>query len=71
MSFYRACRNPGGEFIEISPASKNCINVMEIRKTANPVDELLDGAPIEKSELAAKNSAAPYFLQLADTGYEP
>ena len=30
--FLRACRNTGGEFIQISPASKNCINVMEIRK---------------------------------------
>lgn len=28
--FLRACRNTGGEFIQISPASKNCINVMEI-----------------------------------------
>lgn len=30
--FHRACSNIGGEFISISPASKNCINVMEIRK---------------------------------------
>lgn len=30
--FRRACHNIGGEFIQISPASKNCINIMEIRK---------------------------------------
>lgn len=28
----RACKNIGGEFIQISPATKNCINIMEIRK---------------------------------------
>lgn len=52
--FLRACRNTGGEFIQISPASKNCINVMEIRKTDKSVEELIDGAHIEKSELARK-----------------
>ena len=41
--FYRACKNIGGEFIQISPASRNCINIMEIRKTDNSVNELLDG----------------------------
>ncbi len=30
--FHRACSNIGGEFIQISPASRNCINIMEIRK---------------------------------------
>lgn len=29
--FLRACRNVGGEFISISPASKQCINIMEIQ----------------------------------------
>ena len=41
--FYRAARNVGGTFIQISPASQNCINVMEIRKVDNSVNELLDG----------------------------
>ena len=41
--FHRACTNIGGEFIQISPASQNCINVMEIRKTDKTADELLDG----------------------------
>lgn len=62
--FLRACRNTGGEFISISPASKNCINVMEIRKTDKSVDELLDGAPIEKSELAAKIQQLHIFFSL-------
>ena len=62
--FLRACRNTGGEFIQISPASKNCINVMEIRKTDKSVDELLDGAPIEKSELAAKIQQLHIFFSL-------
>lgn len=62
--FLRACRNTGGEFIQISPASKNCINVMEIRKTDRSVDELLDGAPIEKSELAAKIQQLHIFFSL-------
>lgn len=62
--FLRACRNTGGEFISISTASKNCINVMEIRKTDKSVDELLDGAPIEKSELAAKIQQLHIFFSL-------
>ena len=62
--FLRACRNTGGEFIQISPASKNCINVMEIRPTDRSVDELLDGAPIEKSELAAKIQQLHIFFSL-------
>lgn len=62
--FLRACRNTGGEFIQISPASKNCINVMEIRKTDKTADELLDGAPIEKSELAAKIQQLHIFFSL-------
>lgn len=62
--FLRACRNTGGEFIQISPASKNCINVMEIRPTDRSVDELLDGTPIEKSELAAKIQQLHIFFSL-------
>ena len=31
--FARACNNIGGEFIQISPSSSNCINIMEIRPT--------------------------------------
>ncbi len=62
--FLRACRNTGGEFIQISPASPNCINVMEIRQTDKSADELLDGVPIEKSELAAKIQQLHIFFSL-------
>lgn len=62
--FHRACRNIGGEFIQISPASKNCINVMAIRKTDKTVDELLDGVDLEKSELAAKIQQLHIFFSL-------
>ena len=62
--FHRACRNIGGEFIQISPASKNCINVMEIRKVDKSVDELLDGPGIEKSLLAAKIQRLHIFFSL-------
>ena len=62
--FHRACRNIGGEFIQISPASRNCINVMEIRKVDKSVDELLDGPGIEKSLLAAKIQRLHIFFSL-------
>lgn len=61
--FHRACKNVGGEFIQISPASRNCINIMEIRKVDKSVDELLDGN-IEKSELAAKIQRLHIFFSL-------
>lgn len=61
---YRACKNIGGEFIQISPASKNCINVMAIRKADKTADELLDGASLEKSELAAKIQRLHVFFSL-------
>lgn len=62
--FHRACSNIGGEFIQISPASKNCINVMQIRKVDKSVDELLDGPEIEKSLLAAKIQRLHIFFSL-------
>ena len=52
--FHRACANVGGEFIQISPASPHCINVMEIRKVDRSVSRLLDGPGIQLSELTAK-----------------
>jgi conjugal transfer ATP-binding protein TraC len=62
--FHRACSNIGGEFIQISPASPNCINVMEIRKVDKSVDELLDGPGVEKSLLAAKIQRLHIFFSL-------
>ena len=63
--FHRACTNIGGEFIQISPASKNCINVMEIRRADKSVDELLDGpGGVDKSLLAAKIQRMHIFFSL-------
>ncbi|MDD3279554.1 MAG: ATP-binding protein [Lachnospiraceae bacterium] len=62
--FYRAARNVGGEFIQISPASKNCINIMEIRKVDNSVNELLDGPTLDASALAGKIQKLHIFFSL-------
>ena len=62
--FYRACKNIGGEFIQISPASRNCINIMEIRKTDNSVNELLDGPSMDNSALAGKIQKLHIFFCL-------
>jgi len=62
--FYRACAGIGGEFIQISPASQNCINVMEIRKIDAGATAALDGPPREKSELAAKIQKLHVFFSL-------
>ena len=48
--FHRACSNIGGEFIQISPASRNCINVMEIRKVDSSANDILAGPQTEKSD---------------------
>lgn len=62
--FRRACHNIGGEFIQISPASRNCINIMEIRKTDNTASIQLDGETMERSELAAKIQRLHIFFSL-------
>lgn len=62
--FHRACSNVGGEFIQISPASRNCINIMEIRKVDSAANDLLDGPQTEKSELAAKIQRLHIFFSL-------
>lgn len=70
--FHRACKNIGGEFIQISPASSNCINIMEIRKIDNTANELLDGPVLDKSLLAAKIQRLHIFFSLLipDMNYE-
>lgn len=70
--FYRACNNIGGEFIQISPASPNCINIMEIRKTDSTAADLLDAPAIDKSLLAAKIQKLHIFFSLLipDMNYE-
>lgn len=62
--FHRACNNIGGEFIQISPASKNCINIMEIRKADHSVTDLIDGPKSDHSELAAKIQRLHIFFSL-------
>lgn len=62
--FYRAARNVGGEFIQISPASKNCINIMEIRRIDNSVNKLLDGPTLDASALAGKIQRLHVFFSL-------
>ena len=47
--FRRACKQIGGTFIKISPGSKDCINIMEIRITTTPEMDLLD--EIDYSEM--------------------
>ena len=70
--FHRACKNIGGEFIQISPASYNCINVMEIRKTDTTARELIDGETLYKSLLASKIQRLHIFFSLLipDMSYE-
>ena len=70
--FHRACVNTGGEYISISPASKSCINVLEIRKVDKSVETMLDGPGIERSELAAKIQRLHIFfaLLIPDMSYE-
>lgn len=62
--FRRACHNIGGEFIQISPASQNCINIMEIRKNDKTANLQLDGEAIERSELSAKIQRLHIFFSL-------
>ena len=62
--FARACENIGGSFIQISPASRNCINVMEIRKTDKAASDILDGPLIQHSELASKIQDLHIFFSL-------
>lgn len=62
--FHRACSNIGGEFIQISPASKNCINIMEIRKVDHSTKNLIDGPQSDHSELAAKIQRLHIFFSL-------
>ncbi|GHU78937.1 hypothetical protein FACS1894191_0630 [Clostridia bacterium] len=70
--FRRACTNIGGEFIQISPASRNCINILEIRQVDTTATDLLDGPQGDRSELAAKIQKLHIFFSLLipDMDYE-
>ena len=53
--FRRACKNIGGTFIEISPASAQCINIMEIRIPDISTDEIIEGTEnVQMDSLLAK-----------------
>ena len=62
--FARACTNIGGAFIKVSSASKIAINIMEIRKRNQRSNDILDGAVVEHSELAAKIQSLHIFFSL-------
>lgn len=70
--YHRACTKIGGSFIQISPASPQCINIMEIRKIDRSTSELLDGETVERSELAMKIQSLHIFFSLLipDMTYE-
>lgn len=62
--FARACKNIGGQFIMISAASDQCINVMEIRKRDTSANKKLEGNMLEQSELALKIQSLHIFFDL-------
>lgn len=62
--FLRACKNVGGEFISISPASRQCINIMEIRRVDQTANAIIDGVINENSILARKIQQLHIFFSL-------
>lgn len=62
--FLRACKNVGGEFISISPASKQCINIMAIRRVDQTANAIIDGVINENSILAKKIQQLHIFFAL-------
>ncbi|MCL2620175.1 MAG: ATP-binding protein [Defluviitaleaceae bacterium] len=62
--FYRACNTIGGSFIQISPASKHCINIMEIRPVDTATTELIDEVVLDRSLLATKIDRLHIFFSL-------
>ena len=62
--FFRACNTIGGSFIQISPSSKHCINVMEIRPVDTAAAELIDEVVLDRSLLATKIDRLHVFFSL-------
>ena len=62
--FLRACKNVGGEFISISPASRQCINIMAIRRVDQTANAIIDGVINENSILARKIQQLHIFFSL-------
>ena len=62
--YARAVKAMGGQFVRISTGSPHCINIMEIRKVDNSVNELLDGPTLDASALASKIQKLHIFFSL-------
>lgn len=62
--FLRACKNVGGEFISISPASRQCINIMDIRRVDQTASAIIDGVVNDNSILARKIQQLHIFFSL-------
>lgn len=70
--FKRASDKIGGQYIKISAGSKDCINIMEIRKKDTRNTFLLDGENTEDSILSQKIQKLHIFFSLLvpDINYE-
>lgn len=62
--FADACRMVGGKYIRIAPSSKDCINIMEIRKTSLSTDYEIKDDTREDSILAEKLQKLMIFFSL-------
>jgi len=64
--FRRACNAIGGAYIRISPGSRDCINVMEIRRTISPEMALIDELDYQNADslLARKIQQLMIFFSL-------
>ena len=62
--FYDACESVGGKYIRIAPSSRDCINIMEIRKTSLSTDYELDKKERDDSILAEKLQKLMIFFSL-------
>jgi hypothetical protein len=62
--FYRASNKIGGSFIQVSPSSKHCINIMEIRPIDTAATELIDETVLDRSLLATKIDRLHIFFSL-------
>jgi hypothetical protein len=62
--FFRTCNTIGGSFIQVSPSSKHCINIMEIRPVDTAATELIDEVVLDRSLLATKIDRLHIFFSL-------
>lgn len=59
-----ACEAIGGKYIKIAPSSKDCINIMEIRKTSLSTDYEIKADTRNDSILAEKLQSLMIFFTL-------